>query len=534
MNVLEILGHAEARAGGRPALIEDSGQRRRTVSYPSLAREIGSAASTLMAAGLRPGDKVLLAVPLSIETYVAMLAILKAGLVVTFIDPAHPTRVMARCLRAHPPAAIIATRPILLLSLLSPELRRIRMRFSVGGNLYGAIPLLDADSRIASPKTVARSPEDSALLTFTSGSTGDPKPVIRTHGFLINQLEILQRIASYRPRDVELVAMPMFVLMNLAHGITSVIPDCEMKRPGRADPKLILAQLLREHVTRVVASPALLERVARYCQQRNLSLPHLRYVATGGGPVPPALPDTLRVIAPHAVVRIVYGSTEAEPISSVDADDISITDARRTREGAGLLVGRPVRGCGVRILAGAESQVGEIIVSGKHVLPGYADPARDGESKMDIDGVRWHRTGDAGYLDEHGRLWLVGRCEAAISDARGTVYPFQVEYAVGAVRGIRRAAMIERDGERVLVVETARRQFSADCIKAARCIAEHHVDRIITVRRIPMDRRHDAKVDYPALAKVLDGRLTRLRIAVLRLIKRSYGSRPSSWSIHST
>ncbi|MFQ5983143.1 MAG: AMP-binding protein, partial [Woeseiaceae bacterium] len=330
---------------------------------------------------------------------------------------------------------------------------------------------------------------------------------------------------------------PMFGLFNLANVTTTVIPACNMKRPGRADPRALLAQLRSERVTTMVASPALLERLADYCLQTDQSIPSLRCISTGGGPVGPILPARLGRAAPNAIIRAVYGSTEAEPIASVLDTGISIADKRAMREGAGLLVGRPVEGCDVKIIPsrpgiplGPYSQteledltlpareVGEIIVSGRHVLSGYADPVRNRETKIDAGQRRWHRSGDAGYFDGRGRLWLVGRCAAVLRDARGAVYPFQVEYAVSAVRGIRRAALISNQGQRVLVLETSGTEFVSDCIKAARCIADKQIDRIVTVRRIPMDRRHDAKVDYPALKDLLGGRSSRLRLNALSLL----------------
>ena len=116
----------------------------------------------------------------------------------------------------------------------------------------------------------------------------------------------------------------------------------------------------------------------------------------------------------------------------------------------------------------------------------------------------------AGYFDARGRLWLVGRCSAVINDARGTVYPFQVEYAVHNVPGIRRAALIQRRGRRVLVLETRGRRFERGCESLSRCISRHGIDSIIAVRRIPVDKRHNAKVDYPALRSMIDGRASRL------------------------
>lgn len=534
MNVISQFATALAFTNEHPALISGLGSDRQELSFAELEIRVNRAVQLLRDSGLRPGNKVLLAVPLSTETFVAMLAVLKAGLVIQFVDPAHGMQALARCLRAHPPAAIVATQAVMMLRHLSPELRRIGKRFTVGRSRGKAVNICDGRIAGDSQAVEPRSLEDSALLTFTSGSTGEPKAVVRTHGFLRNQFAVLKPVADLQPGDIDLVAMPMFVLFNLAAGISSVIPACNMKRPEKANPNILLAQLLQEKANRMVASPALLESLANLCLRTETQIPAMTCISTGGGPVGPSLPGRLQSIAPNARIRTVYGSTEAEPISTIDHQSVSNGDFDRVREGAGLLVGKPVCGCDVKIIPNqhceglgpysrsafntlglAEGQVGEIVVSGAHVLRGYADSSRDSETKIDVEGVLWHRTGDAGYFDDRGQLWLVGRCNAAIRDDRGEVYPFQIEYAVSAAPGINRAALIAENGKRLLVIETGRGAFAADCQKVARCIASTQIDRIVAVRKIPVDKRHGAKVDYPALRLLMLGRFARLRLALL-------------------
>jgi acyl-CoA synthetase (AMP-forming)/AMP-acid ligase II len=541
MNAFGLFENSLQQCLLKTALVSEVGAKRRQLSFSELDRQVDNVARQLTDNGLCPGDRVLLAVPVSIETYVVMLAVMKAGMVTMFIDPAHSAARVAGILKAWPPAAIVATKAILLLRFLMPELRHIPKRFVVDARSAGAARLSFTDVYIECLTTTQRSSADSALLTFTSGSTGEPKPVLRTHGFLAQQLKILDQIAEVRKDDIDFVAMPMFVLFNLAKAISSVIPATDMKRPGRADPRELYEQMVRERVSRTVASPALLERLANHCLAKNLHLPDLRCVSTGGGPVSPLLARKLKRIAPNAAVKMVYGSTEAEPIACLDDCDVSVNDRNQTQRGDGLLVGRPVPGCSVRIICSCPDipvepcseetfeslsvptgKIGEIAVSGTHVLEGYADSTQNRATKIEVDGTIWHRTGDAGYFDATGRLWLVGRCSAAIKDIRGSVYPFQVEYAVNAVKGIRRAALVGYDKQRVLVLETSDHEFRSDCAAAARCVAEHHIDRIITVGRIPMDKRHDAKVDYPALTRLLDGRFSRARFVLVEAVSSAY------------
>ncbi len=541
MNVFDLFSQALRKQAKRNALISGVNGRRQAVTFGEFDDRINAVVGQLNQRGLRAGDRVLVAVPVSIETYIIMLALLKAGMEIMFIDPAHSVSCVAGILRSWPPAAVISTRALLLLRFVFPELRQIPHKLVIDGPESGTSRLTFSRTPGCSKPAVPRSSADSALLTFTSGSTGEPKAVLRTHGFLRQQLRILNQVAGLANEDIDFVAMPMFVLFNLANGVTSIIPATDMKHPGRVDHRVVMQQLRNEHATRMIASPALLERLAERADAGTL--PEMRCISTGGGPVSPSLGARLVRIAPAAVVRIVYGSTEAEPIACIDAADVSLRSRDKMQQGGGLLVGKPVEGCAVRIISSRPGQlvppcnseqfaslcisatdcagIGEIVVSGKHVLTGYADVANNPANKIEVAGTIWHRTGDAGYFDKLGRLWLVGRCSAAIEDRWGTVYPFQVEYSVNAVAGIRRAALVQLGGERVLVLETVGRDFRSACVAAASCIANHHIDRIVTVRRIPLDKRHDAKIDYPALLQMLDGHFTRYRLLLVERLSRA-------------
>jgi acyl-CoA synthetase (AMP-forming)/AMP-acid ligase II len=252
-------------------------------------------------------------------------------------------------------------------------------------------------------------------------------------------------------------------------------------------------------------------------------------VFTGGAPVFPRTLDRLALIAPGAEITALYGSTEAEPIARLGLDEIEADDRFAMMEGHGLLAGMPTTGTNLRIIADrsgtpiprlsreefeAESlppdEPGEIVVSGAHVLRGYLGRRGDAETKIVVDDGIWHRTGDAGYRDRRGRLWLLGRCSARLScdlHIAGPIYPLAVEAAVIAANSsIRRAACVARNGWRLLVIEIERSDGEVDPKAIRRSIPWARIDEVILCPGIPVDGRHNAKIDYPALHEMLESR----------------------------
>jgi acyl-CoA synthetase (AMP-forming)/AMP-acid ligase II len=116
-----------------------------------------------------------------------------------------------------------------------------------------------------------------------------------------------------------------------------------------------------------------------------------------------------------------------------------------------------------------------------------------------VAGAVWHRTGDLGRLDKQERLWLLGRASAKIKDDRGILYPFAVECAARQVPGVKCAAILSVDGRRVLAIEADGHEAE---LAARQKLAWAQLDEIRRLRSIPMDKRHNAKVDYVLLRKL--------------------------------
>jgi acyl-CoA synthetase (AMP-forming)/AMP-acid ligase II len=518
---LAVLLQQQARPTA-PAIIDCLHGRDRVTSFGELQQQVTRAAALLWREGLRPGDAVLVFQPMSLELYVALIALFRLGLVATFIDPSAGLEHIERCCSLFPPKAFIGSPKAHLLSLLSPALRRIPRRFAIGAHLPGAIPWSRADGMEPREEIFQAGPETPALLTFTSGSTGQPKAALRTHGFLLTQHRVLERHFGGQAGEINLTTMPIFVLANLASGVTSLIAAGNLRKPGSIDAGPVVEQIERYHPTRAVASPAFWERIIDYCREQQRPLPQLRTLYVGGAPVFPRLLDGLQEIAPQAEIVAVYGSTEAEPIAHVARSELSATDLAGMSEGRGLLAGMPEPELEVRILReqwgtalrpysaqafAADCRPigvpGEIVVSGEHVLPGYVHGRGDEETKFRVEETIWHRTGDMGYFDAQGRLWLLGRCAARIKDEHGTLYPFTVECAVSAHPAIKRAAAAGVNGRRILALELRKHAPSFSNEALSRAIAWADLDAIQVYRRLPVDKRHNAKIDYPALNRLL-------------------------------
>ncbi|MCZ6851958.1 MAG: AMP-binding protein, partial [Planctomycetota bacterium] len=497
--------------------------RSRSVSFAALHIAAQRAAHLMQQEGIGRTDKVLIFHPMSIELYVALVAIFQVGAVAMFLDPSAGKDHIERCCELGRPVGLIAGTRAHQLRLRSQAVRSIAKKFVIGFPVPGATRWSRAQHMDPLPQIELLDDEAPALITFTSGSTDQPKAAVRTHGFLLAQYRALKDALHLTAGQIDLTTMPIVLLANLASGLTSVIPDADLRAPGLIEASRVITQIREQRPTSTVASPAFLDRLARFCETQGATLPTLERVFAGGAPVFPALLDRLQRMAPNAEIVALYGSTEAEPIARIQRLTITKEDRKAMRGGAGLIAGKPVRGIRLRIipdrwgtplrpLSNAEfdalclprDQPGEIVVTGAHVLRGYLHRHGDVQTKFRAGKTIWHRTGDAGRLDRRGRLWLLGRCAAKIDDQFGTTYPLGAECAAQEHPGVARSAFVAHNGKRVLVVEPDTTQEAtpdADALHSA--LAWAHIDELLFVNRIPVDKRHNAKIDYPALHRLL-------------------------------
>ena len=468
-HLLDHFARAVARHPDRVAIIDGLGQETR---FRDLDERIKALSSRWARQGIGRGDRVLIALGLSADLYASLAALWTLGATVVLPEPALGLRGLRHAARVTSPRAYCASGWFLALRFLPALIR---------------LPLLRPGRGTGPPPDPAVEPEDIALISFTSGTTGAPKGIPRSHAFLIAQYAAVAPLLASDNEERDLVTFPVFTLVNLAEGRTSVLPNWPMRRLARLAPGRLGRWLREQRITRALVPPSLCEKLLQ------TEVPgSLRTIFTGGGP---AFPDLIEALGAKTGARIVsvYGSTEAEPIAHLDACDVTQDDRAAMGAGHGLLVGQPVPEIAVRIDAG------EVLVSGPHVNETYLDPARNAETKVIENGVTWHRTGDAGAIDATGRIWLLGRTGGTVETPLGPVHPFAIEVAARHWPGVSQSALMMRDRTPALAVEGDARHLP----QWQEAAGAFGVGEVVAVRRIPMDRRHASKVDRARLARMI-------------------------------
>jgi acyl-CoA synthetase (AMP-forming)/AMP-acid ligase II len=215
--------------------------------------------------------------------------------------------------------------------------------------------------------------------------------------------------------EVDLSGFPLFALFNLAMQVTTVVPEMNPSRPARVDPRKIVRAIRDHGVTQAFGSPALWNRVGRYCEREKIKFPTLQRVLSAGAPVPLHVLERMQktLTKPDASLHTPYGATESLPVCSISSCEVLAHTADRTRRGAGTCVGHVFPGISVKIIEITDRQIesladvrelptaeiGEIIVRGPSVTREYfRRPDATSRAKIaDGDGF-WHRMGDVGYL----------------------------------------------------------------------------------------------------------------------------------------
>ncbi len=512
-----------------------------SISWAELAARVRNTAAGLAAAGVKPGDRVALLVPPSIDLTVALYSVWQAGGVIVVADKGLGLRGMGRALRSARIDHLIAAAPGLLAAgpmrvpgtrIATGEVSGALRRVARVGHTLPALARTGQDLPPA-PESAA---DDEAAVVFTSGATGPAKGVLYRHRQLRAQLELIRATYGITGDDRIVAAFAPFALYGPALGVPSAVPATDVTKPGTLTAAALGDAAAAIEATVVFASPAALANVlataAEVTPTQRAALGRVRLLMSAGAPVPAELLRRLTVLLPNAAMHTPYGMTEGLPLT-----DISLPEIEAAGNGDGVCVGRPLPGVDLRVAPldstggpGAEltaepGVTGEIWARAAHLKDRYDTLWVLEQAAAAHPG--WHRTGDVGALDEQGRLWVQGRMVHVVSTAAGPVTPVGIEQRVqhrlgsngSAAAG--NAAAAGRPGVAVVGVGPVGTQqlvvvvagpdgplAPLELADQARSVAGHDVAAVLVMKQLPVDIRHNSKIDRVAVAQWADRQLS--------------------------
>lgn len=510
------LWDALARRANDPTPCFVDGATGVATSFSELHRRVMGIAAGLAEHGVSPGDRVAVLVMPGVDLLATAYACWRAGAVTVIADRGLGVRGLGAAVRgAHvqwvvgPPKALAAARAL----RWAPRSRTIVVADRLRA---GAVATLDALAASSAPLPPEPAPDAPAAVLYTSGATGPAKGVRYLHGQMTAQRDALATLYGISAADRLVAAFAPFALYGPALGITSTIPDVDVTKPGTLTARALANAVGSVRGTIVFASPAALANVNRTAPvDGDGRLARVRLVLSAGAPVPVATLRATALLCPSAALHTPYGMTECLPVADIGLDDIEAVSAAAGEAAHGVCVGNPVHGVSVTVAplgfdaacaveTVPATHTGEVLVRAPWLSDGYDQLWRTQHDARPSDGAGlvWHRTGDVGHVDGDGRLWIEGRSVHVIDADGGPITPVPVEVAVERLADVDRCAAVgvgPAGCQQLVVViedETAKEGLAdPPRCAAVRAIVSHPVAAVVNVHALPVDIRHNTKID---------------------------------------
>ena len=438
LNLAVILKESAAERPEKPALIMGP----TVLSYTQLDALSGQVASSLRRSGVQVGDKVGLMLPNVPQFVIAYFGILKAGAVVV-------------------PMNVLLKAPELAFLLGDSEARALVTWQDVAREaITGAADLGEIDTYVVSAtgsepiaegsrefrellqgdpgfEMESTSAEDTAVILYTSGTTGRPKGAELTHFNLFMNCHILGQLFGAQPEDVQIAVLPLFhsygqsVVMNTTihyGGTITMVP--------RFDPVAAMEAIHRDRVTLFQGVPTMYLALLHHPELANYDLSSMRMGGAGGASMPGEVMTAFENTFGITILEG-YGLSETSPTVSFN---------RSAEQRRFLSIGKPLWGIEMRIVDEQHQQlppgsdnVGEIVIRGHAVMKGYY---KNPQATAEVMKGGWFHSGDMGYVDEDGYFFIVDRKKEMIIRGGYNVYPREIEEILYGHPAVGEAAVI--------------------------------------------------------------------------------------------
>jgi acyl-CoA synthetase (AMP-forming)/AMP-acid ligase II len=488
-------------------------------TWAEIHARIEAIARALIGIGFKPGDRMAIMALNSPRYYELQYAVLWAGGTVVPINTRYAAREMIYCLDDLDGAWLCADDDMLLrLEGVRSSLHGTQGLLFIGtrecpDGYVGWETLLQGESGIALPEV---SVSDIAIIYYTGGTTGLPKGVMLAHSQVLAGAQAWAAAFHHdlSETDVYLHVAPMFHMADGIMCFAGAIAACRNVFMGKFDLQPLVDTCNRYHVSWITLVPTMARMICTFLTETGQTMPSLRLMVYGAAPMPRAILDLVMKTFPKIELYHGYGATEALSITILGPEHHTLDE-----QGEKMMrsCGRPFRGVLLSIQDANRhmlppGQVGEVCIRSNAVMKGYWNkPALTREVIVD----KWYRSGDAGYLDEHGYLFLVDRVKDMLITGGENVYSAEVENVLALHPAVDECAVIglpdEKWGELVHAVVRLKKDRTATGAELQQhCrghLAGYKVPKSVEITDKPLPKTPVGKLNKGELKRlVLDAR----------------------------
>ncbi|WP_051904533.1 AMP-binding protein [Hippea jasoniae] len=410
----------------------------RIFRFDEIASNILKAATFLKQQGVKKGDRVALKLNKSMEFIYLHFANMLIGAVTLPLNPNYSVSETAYFLEDAQAALFISdkenisslTKTLIEFNIKPFDIKNLKL------DEFEEHPLIDLTK-----------PSNTAIIAYTSGTTGKSKGAMITHKNLITNMEALKELWLLSQNDKLLHVLPIFHVHGLVVALQGALNACmDIVMHGKFDALRTIETIKHEKITLFMGVPTIYNRLTQALQNLNgkTNFQSMRLFISGSAPLTEVVFNRFYNLTNHKILER-YGMSEAGMIASNPYEE----DKRIP-----LSVGYPIGDCKIKISKDSKEMppntVGEVYIKGSNVFKGYfRKPDKTRESFEN----GWFKTGDMGYLDNSGRLYLVGRAKELIITGGFNVYPKEVENVIDNMDCVVESAVFgvkdEDFGERV-------------------------------------------------------------------------------------
>jgi long-chain acyl-CoA synthetase len=430
-------------------------QGQKKVCYGEINQGVSRLASFFLKSGIRHGDRVGILSENSPEYIISYLGIQKAGGISVDINSQYSAyeikKILNNCLASIllvenkyfkvAVETLNGTPFVKTVIIIDSQNKRLLPVLTMREKIPAHIDLFILEDIIKNDDLSGRFPEisekDIASIIYTSGTAGEPKGVMLSHGNFTSNASSIIKYLHLTEDDIVMVVLPFYysygkslLTSHIMVGGTLVLENSFMY------PNVMLDKMVKEDVTGFAGVPSTFAILLNRSNIRNHRFPKLRYVTQAGGPMSPNHATELSDVLPNTQIYIMYGQTEATArLTYLDPHDLS------RKPGS---IGKPIPGVEIELIKdngtpAEKGEEGEIVVRGENVMAGYWNNPE--ETKKVLRGDKLF-TGDIGRMDEDGYFYIVGRRSDMIKSGAHRISPKEIEEVILEMKEIHEVTVV--------------------------------------------------------------------------------------------